>query len=549
MREKYIVYKRKSTESEDKQILSLESQARVIREDILETASMDCLADYDESKTAKQPGRELFNRMCEQLEAGEAKYIVCWSLNRLARNPVDGGRIMWLVQKHGVKILTPGKTYTENDSMLMHVEFAMSNEFIRDLSKSTKRGMEDKLRKGQPPFLAPIGYTNNKYADKGLKDILVDEERFHLVRRMWDLLLTENYSVQRIYDIATHEWGLRQRNGRPISRNRAYYLFQNLYYTGKYKYQGAIHQGNYQPMVTQAEFDKAQRILGQLSKPQVSRRELSFAGGLIKCSCGQSITAEERLRHICSSCRHKYNAEKGHKCPKCNSNPLHDDPARYCYYHCIKKLHIKCTEGSLVESKLLEQFAGVIESIQLPQEFSEWAIGQLKKAEELDNVSQMRTTGSISKAIKGAESELDSLLARFTGASNADLGLISEEQYRKRRDALLLELKKLQESLDRHEGAELSSYIASDAFDFSKQAVDWLKYGDPLEKRTVVKKICSNPVLSGKELSFTLKHPYDLCQSAHLALYSEQKRFEPVDFALVEGKFLTSSTQFSFWGG
>src|SRR5690606_23915442 len=132
----------------------------------------------------------------------------------------------------------------------------------------------------------------------------------------------------------------------------------------------------------------------------------------------------------------------------------------------------------LDESKLLEQFAGVIESIQLPQEFSEWAIGQLKKAEELDNVSQMRTTGSISKAIKGAESELDSLLARFTGASNADLGLISEEQYRKRRDALLLELKKLQESLDRHEGAELSSYIASDAFDFSKQAVDWLKYGD-----------------------------------------------------------------------
>ena len=154
----YIFYKRKSSDSEDKQILSLVSQDRVIKESISGFTSLHFVANFEESMSAKAPGRPKFNKMCELLEQGRAKFIICWQLNRLARNPVDGGRIIWLVQHYGVKIITPSKTYDFNDILLMYVEFAMSNQFINDLRKNTLRGLGDKLKSGIAPILAPIGY-------------------------------------------------------------------------------------------------------------------------------------------------------------------------------------------------------------------------------------------------------------------------------------------------------------------------------------------------------------------------------------------------------
>ena len=95
--ENYIFYKRKSSDSEDKQILSLESQNRTIRESIPNFHSFNIVSDFEESKSAKAPGRPKFNEMVSLLEQGKAKYVICWQLNRLARNSVDGGRIIWLV--------------------------------------------------------------------------------------------------------------------------------------------------------------------------------------------------------------------------------------------------------------------------------------------------------------------------------------------------------------------------------------------------------------------------------------------------------------------
>jgi len=113
--ERYIVYKRKSSDSEDKQVLSLDSQDRALNESIPAYSSLNIINNHEESKSAKAPGRPKFNAMCERLERGEAQYIIFWQLNRLARNPIDGGRIIWLVQNYGIKIITPSKTYDAND--------------------------------------------------------------------------------------------------------------------------------------------------------------------------------------------------------------------------------------------------------------------------------------------------------------------------------------------------------------------------------------------------------------------------------------------------
>ena len=67
---------------------------------------------------------------------------------RLARNPIDGGRVQWLLQSGALKaIITSDKIYLPTDNVIqMAVEFGMSTQYSIDLGKDVKRGMLQKLR-------------------------------------------------------------------------------------------------------------------------------------------------------------------------------------------------------------------------------------------------------------------------------------------------------------------------------------------------------------------------------------------------------------------
>jgi len=120
---------RKSTDTEDRQVLSLESQKRVITEDLVVPQNISPFIWFEESKSAKAPGRPKFDEMIDKINKGKITHIITWQLNRLARNSVDGGRLIWFVQNDIIKIVTPVKTYDKNDILLLYVEFAMANQF------------------------------------------------------------------------------------------------------------------------------------------------------------------------------------------------------------------------------------------------------------------------------------------------------------------------------------------------------------------------------------------------------------------------------------
>src|ERR1035437_8863138 len=94
---RYFLYARKSTDVEDKQVLSIEAQLSELRA-LARQEKLEIVQEFIEKKSAKMPGRPIFNEMIARIQKGEAQGIVCWKIDRLARNPVDGGQVQWLLQ-------------------------------------------------------------------------------------------------------------------------------------------------------------------------------------------------------------------------------------------------------------------------------------------------------------------------------------------------------------------------------------------------------------------------------------------------------------------
>jgi DNA invertase Pin-like site-specific DNA recombinase len=126
----YFLYCRKSTDMEDRQVLSIDAQLSELRA-FAKLENLHIIETFIEKRSAKVPGRPIFTDMLSRIEKGEAQGVICWKLDRLARNPIDGGQISWMLQCGKIQyIQTHDRNYLPADNVLMmNVEFGMANQF------------------------------------------------------------------------------------------------------------------------------------------------------------------------------------------------------------------------------------------------------------------------------------------------------------------------------------------------------------------------------------------------------------------------------------
>ena len=179
----------------------------------------------------------------------------------------------------------------------------------------------------------------------GHKEIIKDPERFPLMRKMWELMLTGAYSPDKILSIANSEWGFRNRVGKPLPRSTLYYILTNPFYTGSFEYplqSGRWFRGRHEPIVTDAEYDRVQALLGSKGNPRAVSRTFAYTG-LIRCGhCRAMVTAEEKHQLICGACRYKFAHRGKDRCPRCaisirqmldGTTPRKPVALHYVYYH------------------------------------------------------------------------------------------------------------------------------------------------------------------------------------------------------------------------
>lgn len=226
---KYILYARKSTDVEDKQILSIDAQIIELRE-FAKREGLNIIDKLIEKQTAKIPGRPIFDQMIKSLEAGEANGILSWNPDRLARNSIDGGRIIYLIDSGKIlslKFPTFWFEPTPQGKFMLNIAFGQSKYYVDSLSENTKRGLRQKVRMGQYPGIAPVGYLN----DIRFKTIVVDKKKSKIIQEMFELYSQGNKTLEDITRFLAQK-GIVSSGHKLLKKDRVSYILSNPFYHG-----------------------------------------------------------------------------------------------------------------------------------------------------------------------------------------------------------------------------------------------------------------------------------------------------------------------------
>lgn len=516
---KAVIYARKSTESEDRQVLSIDSQINELKS-FAEREKIDISEVFTEAKSAKAPGRPVFSGLMDQVQQGQIECILCWKLDRLARNPVDGGALIWALEEHNLKnIVTPQRTFdnTGNDKFWMQLEFGMAKKFVDDLSDNVKRGMKAKVEQGWHPHLAPLGYLN----DPLTKTIVKDPERFPIIRRMWDLMLTGNHTPVEILGIATDKWGLRTRNhgkkgGRPLARSAVYDLFSHPFYHGMILRAGRLYEGRHEPMVTKQEYNRVQQLLGRTNAKRPQRRQFAFTGMITCGECGASITAEHHTN--------RYGSE-------------------YTYYHCTKrKNNTNCTQRSVEVNDLEAQIIQFLDSITITPAFAEWSLALTREIHKERWKADRSEVSALRKRYDKRRRDIVTLLEMRIRK------LISDQEFIDKKKELEYEADNLKERFEDNDHTFQSTIDqCEEAFNFAERAQDIFVTGGIEEKKAILSCIGSNLKLLDKKLLIEVQKPLLMIRDGLDVRGVRKLMFEPENFSERSPKEKTADKAILSW--
>lgn len=382
MKIRYCLYARKSTESEEQQVLSIESQVKEMLQ-IAERDGLEIAEIRRESHSAKDSGqRPVFSELVEDIRKEKFNGILTWAPDRLSRNAGDLGSLVDLMdQKLLFEIRTYGQTFANspNEKFLLMILCSQAKLENDNKSVNVKRGLRARCELGLWPTLAPVGYTNGQTEDRKGR-VVPDSERAPVVRKIFEKMAHEKWSGRKIFHWLKFELNFKTRGGKSLSLSSIYLMIQNSFYYGPFEYprgSGNWYQGKHDPIITKELFDLANE---QIKRDRIVKDSKEFAfTKLMKCGlCGSGVSAEEKYKKLKNG----------------NVN-------KHIYYGCTRSRDLKCKCGYMREEDIISQLVRIVDDLDMNE------IGLKKQFQE--EVERFNKFQRMVLEMNGEESKIDKM--------------------------------------------------------------------------------------------------------------------------------------------
>jgi site-specific DNA recombinase len=415
--EKYILYARKSTDTEDKQVLSIDAQLAELRK-FAKDNKLAVIDELIEKQTAKSPGRPIFNSMIKRIENGEANGILAWHPDRLARNSIDGGQIIYLLDQISLNFLRFPVFQFENTSQgkfMLSIMFGQSKYYVDNLSENAKRGLRAKVRNGDFPSQAPFGYLN----DTRTKTIVLDKRYSPLVKELFERYAKGDQTMEKLaYFLQAN--GAITKGGKPFKDDKVKSILQNPFYYGHFLYNGELHEGRHTPIISKALYDKVQQVIETRGHTQTQIKPTTPFLGLLRCAgCGMSITSETKTKTQKNGNTHVWT-----------------------YYRCSrKKRAVKCVEPPIREKDLLPQLSALLGEYATLPEIYDFMTDKMTQDEQAASVANVSILDDLRSQISHLTTKQKILLDSYLDQD------IDRQTFLAKKSEILSEKKSLEESL------------------------------------------------------------------------------------------------------
>ena len=472
---KFFLYARKSTEDEDRQVMSIEAQLSEL-EQFAKREKLRIVERFIESKSAKSPGRVQFNKMIEKIYSfNEPVGILAWHPDRLARNSVDGGQVIYLIDIHKIAALRFPTFWfepTPQGLFMLQVAFGQSKYYSDNLSENVKRGMRQKLRRGEWLNIAPVGYVNNPKT----RNIEPDPVKAKIIHAIYEEFAAGKHSLESArYRLGF--FGLVSRSGTVLGKSAVQRILSNPVYTGRIICKGEAYQGNFEPLIGNELFEAVQEQLKQRSKPRKSRHKHDFPfTGLFTCGeCGGAITAQ-------------YGKGNG---------------GTYIYYRCSKKFG-KCSQPYMRDELMLKQIRGLLQKVSLPDGWVTAAFAQLERWEEEERGKLQSFAQKQAHTLIEIQSKLDKLVNGFLD------GIIEKDAYLKKKDELIKRKIELEQQ-QTHFGQRVKLWVEPmrEWLETARKAGKLAFSQDYPDMKQILEKIGTNRHVKDKEVDVVFVRPFD----------------------------------------
>ncbi|HEU5048172.1 MAG TPA: recombinase family protein [Rickettsiales bacterium] len=272
--------------------------------------NLDILKVFEITESSTVGNRKKFKEMLAFAKETYAKThkrlaIIVDAVDRLMRNFTEQPVLNDLINQDIIELhfaRTGGivhKDSNSNDRLMWNIQIVMAQNFVDSLKDNVKRSIDYKIKKGEYISQAPIGYLNVPKQQRMKADIILDETRCFLIKRLFQEYATGAYTLGDMTTFAK-KWGIRSKNGNILLKSHIHRILQDPFYIGHMTIKGQTYPHNYPHIVDEGTFNKCQQVREAANKKPFKYADKPFLfRGLVKCKdCGCSYSSYAKKGYV-----------------------------------------------------------------------------------------------------------------------------------------------------------------------------------------------------------------------------------------------------------